>query len=239
MTGVFLNTSGGMTGGDRLSIDAIAGDASRLTLTSQAAERVYLAQPGPPAHLTTRLSVSSGARIDWLPQETILFNGAALHRRLEVELAPDATLLAVEPLVFGRVSMGETLTSGRFADNITIHRDGEMIFADAVRLSGGIAAQLAGPATAAGHCAMAAEVARKRLARGVKLNHPEAIALITDTVVEGARDGRSVADMMQAGAQVLTRDQCMEGIPEMIHDVQVEATFPDGTKLVTVHNPIR
>lgn len=158
MTGVFLNTSGGMTGGDRLSIDAIAGDASRLTLTSQAAERVYLAQPGPPAHLTTRLSVRSGARIDWLPQETILFNGAALHRRLEVELAPDATLLAVEPLVFGRVSMGETLTSGRFADNITIHRDGEMIFADAVRLSGDIAAQLAGPATAAGHCAMASVI---------------------------------------------------------------------------------
>lgn len=87
--------------------------------------------------------------------------------------------------------------------------------------------------------AMAAEVARKRLARGVKLNYPEAIALITDAVVEGARDGRSVADMMQAGAQVITRDQVMEGIAEMIHEVQVEATFPDGTKLVTVHDPIR
>ena len=87
--------------------------------------------------------------------------------------------------------------------------------------------------------AMAAEVARKRLARGVKLNHPEAIALITDTVVEGARDGRSVAYMMEAGGHVITRDQCMEGIAEMIHEVQVEATFPDGTKLVTVHNPIR
>ena len=82
--------------------------------------------------------------------------------------------------------------------------------------------------------AMAAEVAR-----GVKLNHPEAIALITDFVVEGARDGRSVADLMQAGAKVITRDQVMEGIAEMIHDVQVEATFPDGTKLVTVHEPIR
>ena len=87
--------------------------------------------------------------------------------------------------------------------------------------------------------AMAAEVARKRLARSVKLNYPEAIALIADAVVEGARDGRSVADMMESGAHVITRDQCMEGIPEMIHDVQVEATFPDGTKLVTVHNPIR
>ena len=87
--------------------------------------------------------------------------------------------------------------------------------------------------------AMAAEVARKRLARGVKLNHPEAIALITDAVVEGARDGRSVADLMEAGAHVITREQCMEGIAEMIHEVQVEATFPDGTKLVTVHDPIQ
>ena len=86
---------------------------------------------------------------------------------------------------------------------------------------------------------MAAIVARKRLERGVKLNHPEAIALITDYVVEGARDGRSVAELMEAGAHVVTRAQVMEGIPEMIADVQVEATFPDGTKLVTVHQPIR
>ena len=86
---------------------------------------------------------------------------------------------------------------------------------------------------------MAAMVARRRLERGVKLNHPEAIALITDYVVEGARDGRSVADLMQSGAEVLRRDQVMDGVAEMIHDVQVEATFPDGTKLVTVHEPIR
>ncbi len=87
--------------------------------------------------------------------------------------------------------------------------------------------------------AMAAEVARKRLGRGVKLNYPEAIALISDFVVEGARDGRSVAELMQAGAEVLERAQVMDGIPEMIHDIQVEASFPDGTKLVTVHEPIR
>ena len=86
---------------------------------------------------------------------------------------------------------------------------------------------------------MAAIVARKRLERGVKLNHPEAIALITDFVVEGARDGRPVAELMEAGAHIVTRDQVMEGIAEMIHDIQVEATFPDGTKLVTVHQPIR
>ncbi|MCC6735943.1 MAG: urease subunit gamma [Bauldia sp.] len=87
--------------------------------------------------------------------------------------------------------------------------------------------------------AMAAMVARRRLERGVKLNYPEAIALISDFVMEGARDGRRVADLMDAGAGVLSRDQVMEGVAEMIHDVQVEATFPDGTKLVTVHNPIR
>lgn len=87
--------------------------------------------------------------------------------------------------------------------------------------------------------AMAAMVARRRLERGVKLNHPEAVALITDTVVEGARDGRSVADLMEAGAHVVSADQVMDGIAEMIHDIQVEATFPDGTKLVTVHHPIR
>jgi urease subunit gamma len=87
--------------------------------------------------------------------------------------------------------------------------------------------------------AMAANVARRRLERGVKLNHPEAVALITDFVVEGARDGRSVAELMRDGGTVIRREQVMDGVADMIHDIQVEATFPDGTKLVTVHNPIR
>ena len=86
---------------------------------------------------------------------------------------------------------------------------------------------------------MAAVVARRRRERGVKLNHPEAVALITDFIVEGARDGKTVAELMDAGAHVLTRGEVMDGIAEMIHDIQVEATFPDGTKLVTVHEPIR
>jgi urease subunit gamma len=87
--------------------------------------------------------------------------------------------------------------------------------------------------------ALAAMVARQRLARGVKLNHPESIALISDFVLEGARDGKSVAELMSGAGKVLTRDQVMEGIPEMIHEMQVEATFPDGTKLVSIHDPIR
>jgi urease subunit gamma len=87
--------------------------------------------------------------------------------------------------------------------------------------------------------AMAAMVARRRLERGVRLNHPEAVALISDFILEGARDGRTVAELMELGARVLRRHQVMDGVPEMIHDVQVEATFPDGTKLVTVHDPIR
>ena len=87
--------------------------------------------------------------------------------------------------------------------------------------------------------AMAAMVARRRLERGVRLNYPEAVALISDHVVEGARDGKSVAQLMREGAEVLRREQVMEGIPEMIQEIQVEATFPDGTKLVTVHEPIR
>ena len=86
---------------------------------------------------------------------------------------------------------------------------------------------------------MAAMVARRRRERGVKLNHPEAVALITDFIVEGARDGKTVAEQMEAGAHVLTRGEVMDGIADMIHDIQVEATFPDGTKLVTVHEPIR
>ena len=86
---------------------------------------------------------------------------------------------------------------------------------------------------------MAAMVARRRLERGVKLNHPEAVALISDFIVEGARDGKTVAELMEAGAHVLARGEVMDGIAEMIHDIQVEATFPDGTKLVTVHEPIR
>ena len=105
--------------------------------------------------------------------------------------------------------------------------------------AGADAAMVAGATIGAGAEVTAALLAERRRARGLKLNHPEAVALITEFVVEGARDGRSVAYLMEAGAHVISADQVMDGVAEMLHDVQVEATFPDGTKLVTVHHPIR
>lgn len=155
LSAVFLNTSGGMTGGDRLRIDARASVDSRLTLTSQAAERVYRAGPGLPATLTTRLVADTRARIDWLPQETILFDGGSLQRRLDIDLAHDSVFFGIEPVVFGRTAMGESLHSGTFSDNITLRRDGMPIYADAVRLSGDITRHLAGSGTANGAVAMA------------------------------------------------------------------------------------
>ena len=279
--------------------------------------------------MSVDLEAGAGATLHWLPQETILFEGAALDRRTTVALHGDARLLMVESLVLGRAAMGETVATLDLTDRRTITRDGAPVLIEPLRLTsdilarrspatlgqaramatvilaaqgaedalGPVRAALGEPGTEAAASAwdgrlvvralavgrlaapqargarshnlarrrlaprlaglkedrmnltprekdkllvsLAAMVARGRLARGVKLNHPEAIALITDFVVEGARDGRSVAELMEAGAHVVTASQCMEGIPEMIHDVQVEATFPDGTKLVTVHSPIR
>ena len=324
---MLINTGGGMAGGDRMSIAVGIAEGARAVLTTQAAEKLYRSD-GPETEIAVDIALGPGSRLDWLPQEQILFDGARLRRRLDVELAASAALTLVESVVFGRVAMGEVAESGSFRDRWRIRRDGRLVFAEDVRLEGprqtlaqksgrgGRARACDGPAPR-GRCrgaarrgpsrargralrmrrrrlerhagctvplarsagaprrsrplprifprhadaalladlrhamnltprekdklliAMAAMVARRRLERGVKLNHPEAIALITDFVVEGARDGRSVAELMEAGASVLTPGQVMDGVAEMIHDVQVEATFPDGTKLVTVHDPIR
>jgi urease accessory protein len=331
LSGVFVNTAGGIAGGDRFDIDIAAGEGARLTLTTAAAEKVYRA-PGAAAQLSIALKAERGAHLSWLPQETILFDRARIVRRIDIDLAEDASLLLCEIVVFGRAAMGEKMLHGEFVDRWRLRRGGRLVFAETVRLDGDIGEKLARPAIANGgvaigtalivpgdealverireasemfggevgisswngfamarFCAqdaarlradmmavlgrasgvalprlwlnqdnhqsarmnlsprekdkllisMAAMVARRRLERGVKLNHPEAIAIISDFIVEGARDGRTVAELMQSGAQVITRAQCMDGIPEMIHDIQVEATFPDGTKLVTVHEPIR
>ena len=140
---VTLNTAGGVTGGDRFALAGSAAPGSHLTLTTQTAERIYKAQPGQTARMTTDLTVAAGARIDWLPQETILFDRARLHRRLTVTLAPDARFLGVETLVLGRALMGERVGTALLKDDVRILRDGELVFADAIALDGAVSDRMA------------------------------------------------------------------------------------------------
>lgn len=155
---VVINTAGGITGGDTFNLKAHAQAGTRLTLTTQTAERAYRAQPGETGLLKNQLLIDSGARVHWLPQETILYQGSALSRSLHVEIGHGASFLMVEPLVFGRKAMGETLTDACFTDRIEIHREGRLQYLDAVKLKGNITAQLARPHTAAGAGAMASLV---------------------------------------------------------------------------------
>jgi urease accessory protein len=135
---VLINTSGGMTGGDRMSWRAEVGPGGALTLATQACEKVYRARDGE-AQTRVSLTVGRGGRLDWLPQETILFDGGALSRRLEADLAPDARLLVAEAVILGRTAMGETVRCGRIADRWRIRREGRLIFADDLRFDGAVA----------------------------------------------------------------------------------------------------
>lgn len=155
LTGVLLNTAGGVTGGDRFECGARVASGCNLVLTTQAAERAYRAQPGEIARIGNRITLEDGARGDWLPQETILFDGSALSRRLTLELSADSRGLLVEPVIFGRAAMGERLHDIRFDDRIDVIRDRELVFADRTRLHGDAVARLRGPATGAGCGAMA------------------------------------------------------------------------------------
>nr|WP_269751606.1 urease accessory protein UreD [Pseudophaeobacter flagellatus] len=150
-----INTAGGITGGDDMRINAVVGIDAALTLTTQTAERAYRAQPGEVGQLRTKLTVAAGGHVNWLPQETILFQSCALSRRLDVDLAPDASALLVEPLIFGRMAMGEVVTQGLFHDHISIRRDGQMLYRDGLRFNGNMQAQLDRPHVAAGARAMA------------------------------------------------------------------------------------
>lgn len=138
---VAINTAGGLTGGDLFRLGAGAGPGTRMTATSQAAERVYRST-GAEARVENRLAVGAGARLDWLPQETILFDRARLSRRLDVEMAEDAVLLATESFVFGRAAMGETMARGFVSDQWRIRRGRQLVFADAVRIEGAVAETL-------------------------------------------------------------------------------------------------
>lgn len=155
---VLLNTAGGLTGGDVYATEALAGPGASLTLTTQACERVYRATGDQPARVDTRLSAGAGAKLHWLPQETILFDGGRLTRTLDVDLTGDAAFLAVEALVLGRVASGETVSAGSFTDSWRIRRDGRLIFADAARIAGDIDNVAAGLAVLAGNKAMATVV---------------------------------------------------------------------------------
>ena len=155
---VIVNTAGGIAGGDRHGLDIAVGEGADLVVTTAAAEKVYRALD-PDAEIAVKLEVGAGARLTWLPQETILFDCVRLSRRIEVDLADDATLLIAETVVFGRSAMGETVQQGAFSDHWRISRGGKLLFAETVRLDGAIAQKLAEPAVAGGGVAIATVLA--------------------------------------------------------------------------------
>ncbi|RKQ67885.1 urease accessory protein UreD [Oceanibaculum indicum] len=175
---ILINTGGGMTGGDRLHVGVAAGAGAHLVATSQAAEKIYRSPQGE-ALMETRLEVGAGGRLDWLPQETILFQGGRFGRRLEADVAADGALLIVESTIFGRTARGEEVTDGQFADRWRVRRAGRLVFADTTRLDGDIATLLDRPAVAGGGRAVAALLhvtgdAEERLdaVRAVLEHHP-------------------------------------------------------------------
>lgn len=153
LSGVFVNTAGGVAGGDNFDIEIAAGERSRLTLTTAAAEKVYRA-PGAAAQLGIALEVAAGAHLSWLPQETILFDRARVHRRFDIALDETASLLLCEIVVFGRTAMGERMKQGEFVDRWRLRRGGRLAFAETVRLDGNIAAKLARSAVTKGGAAI-------------------------------------------------------------------------------------
>lgn len=188
---ILLNTAGGVTGGDRFALDAHVAADTHISLTTQAAERAYRAQAGEVGHVRTTAKVQDGGCLHWLPQELILYNGCAMERHLRIELSAKARLLMVEPVVFGRAAMGETLTAGHFQDRIDVTRAGLPLYRDALRLKGDIAAKLARSGTAQGAAAMASglyvspnaeamlDAVRQKLGDfgGASLLHPDVLTL--------------------------------------------------------------
>src|SRR6202000_2722890 len=153
LSAVFVNTAGGVAGGDHFAIDIAAGEGARLTLTTAAAEKVYRADTSP-ARLDISLKAAAGAHLGWLPQETILFDRARVSRRIDIDLADSASLLLCEIVVFGRSAMGERMQSGEFVDRWRVRRGGRLVFAETIRLDGDIGAKLGHPAIAKGGVAI-------------------------------------------------------------------------------------
>lgn len=186
---VLLNTAGGLTGGDLLRVHATAEVAAALTLATQAAERAYRARPGERAAVSVALRLADNARIDWLPQETILYDGAALDRRLRVDLPESAVALIVEPLILGRMAMGEVVQAASLTDRWEIRRDGSLIFADALRLTGGLAALMDRAGVGGGARAMATilylgrDAAGRRASLAAALGDAGGASLVEDGVL--------------------------------------------------------
>ena len=200
---VTLNTAGGIAGGDQLSTRIEAGPGTAATIASQAAERIYRALPGAVASISTHLHVAPGAALEWLPQETILFDRCAARRRLHVELASDARFLGVEQLVFGRTAMGETVGAAAFHDLIQLRRDGRLILHDAIRLDGPVQSLLDHAATANGARAIATLVHASPNA--ARLLGPLRTALAPWEAGASAWDGMLVARVVAADGACLRR----------------------------------
>jgi urease accessory protein len=199
---VIVNTAGGIAGGDRHDFDITVEEAAALGVTTAAAEKVYRTL-GPPAKIELKLSVGAGARLAWLPQETILFDRAALHRRIDVELAADAFLLMAEAVVFGRTSMGEVVEQGAFIDRWRVRRAGALLFAETVQLDGAIGQKLVQSAIAAGGVAIATVLAipgDASLVDGVRAQN------FQGEVGASAWNGLAVARLVAKDGAMLRRD---------------------------------
>lgn len=201
---VIINTAGGIAGGDNFAFDIDVGEGAELTVTTAAAEKVYRAIDVP-ARVDVRLSIAPAGKLIWLPQETILFQGAHLRRTVEIDLHAEASVLFVEALVFGRTAMGETVTDGELFDRWRVRRSGELIFTDALRLEGAVGAALAQGAVAAGHCAVAtvlvvpADAAALERARGLGFRGEAGISAWNGVMLARlvARDGAALRHDLQ------------------------------------------
>ncbi len=207
---VMLNTAGGVTGGDRFATVAHAAPGSHLTLTTQTAERIYKAQPGQTARMTADLTIAAAGRIDWLPQETILFDRACLRRRLTVDMAADACFTGVETLVLGRGLMGERITDATLRDDVRITRDGVLVYADAITLTGAVSDRMAqvwctdGAACVASIVHIAPDAAASLDAVRTRLPHTAGASLIAPGVLFVRLVQPDSFDMRRALIPILT-----------------------------------
>jgi urease accessory protein len=199
---ILVNTAGGMAGGDRFAIDVAAGPDARLLFGTTAAEKIYRSL-GPATDVAVKLTLSAGATLRWLPQETILFDRARLTRRIDVEMEEGATLVLAEAVVLGRSAMGETVEQGELVDRWRVRVGGKLIFAESVRLTGAIAKRLAEPASAAGACAVATVLIVPGGERHVEAVRAQAYS---GEVGISARNGIAVARLVAPDGAVLRRD---------------------------------